>query len=624
MRQLSFFVTALAALMPAAVCAAEADDDIIVTASRRPEPAYAVGAAYSVLTGEQIERRQIRVVSDALRQIPGIAVSRSGPPGNLTQIRLRGSEANQTLVLIDGVEVNDPGNFDGGFDFANLLTYNIDRIEVIRGAQSAIYGSDALGGVINIITRRGAGPFSAQASIEGGSHGTGQLTASASGGGERFDAALSGSLFTTGGISQARADLGNTERDPYDNGSFAGRFGFAPTDWLSFTVMGRATRAEVDFDDPPFDSANVTKTRQRWGHADAKITLFDGHVENIVSANLLDMTTRSDFSGFPGSSFGAKKSFSNQINVSGETEFALPASHRLTLYAERERDKGQTSFAGNNEPRITRNTALAAEYQLGLAEMFFISGGVRHDHNDRFADATTYRISGALRLPHNIRLHTTYGTGLKQPTLVELFGFGPGFIGNPNLDPETSKSVDAGLEVGFADGRAKIDVTAFRNDIDNRIQGAGPFAFNITGVTRIQGVEVQGHAELLSWLTLDASYTGMKTQDPGGLEIIRRARHIGSVDLNAELWDGRSTIDLGIDYNGRQRDQDFSLFVFPAPYLNLSGYTLVRLAASYEILEGIALNVRAENLLDQDYEEVLFFGTPGLTVFGGVSLKLGG
>jgi vitamin B12 transporter len=613
----------LLVITPARSANAQDTETMIVTANRYPVPVSAMGSAYSLVTGEDMDREQIRIVSDALREVPGVAVSRSGPPGSLTQLRLRGAEANMTLVVIDGVVVNDPGDFDGGFDFANLLAYGIDRIEIIRGAQSAIWGSDAVGGVVNIVTRKGEGPLRAQASGEGGSFGTSTFNVGMSAGGARYDAALTATRYRTNGFSQAEEKLGNREADGSENDNILGRFGFAPTDNLSFAFMGRVTRGQVEFDQPPFDTNDVSKSFQRWVHAEMRLNGFGRHVENIFSGDLLDIVNKTAGS-FPTRLAGNKYRFSDQINLTADTNlFARASHHRLSLYAERTRDEGRSSFAGQGEARVTRNTALAGEYALSLADEVFLTAGMRHDANDRFPDATTWRATGAWRVPHlGTRLHASYGTGLKHPTLIELFGFSAGFRGNPDLQSESSKNFDVGLEETFSDGRARVDVTYFDNRIENRIEGAGPVASNVPGTTRIVGLEVEAHAQVFPWLSLGANYTAMDTADPAGNELIRRGRHHGGVDLDAQFLGGKAGLNLGLDYTGRQRDSDFS--VFPSRFVDLSPHTLMRLSGRYDLTKRVSLNARVENLLDQDYEDVLFFGTAGISAFGGLTVSVGG
>ncbi len=226
-----------------------------------------------------------------------------------------------TLVVVDGVVVNDPGNFDGGFDFANLLAYGIDHIEVIRGAQSAIWGSDAVGGVVNVVTRKGAGPLQATASGEGGSFGTSSFNLGVSAGGARYDAALSATRTRTKGFSQADEKLGNSEPDGAESDTVLGRFGFTPTENFSFAFMGRVTRGKIDFDQPPFDSDDVSKTFQRWGHAEARLTLLDGHVENILSGDLLDIAVKTAGS-FPTSSAGNKQPLLRPRSISPPTRIS--------------------------------------------------------------------------------------------------------------------------------------------------------------------------------------------------------------------------------------------------------------------------------------------------------------
>ena len=261
--------------------------ETVVSASRIPVLSESVGSAVTVITGEELERRQVRLVSDVLRDVPGLAVSRSGGAGTFTQVRIRGAEANQTLVLIDGVEINNPA---GGseFDFANLLASDIERIEVLRGPQSALYGSDAIGGVINIITKSAPGNgVEAQASGEYGSFGTSQVAGSAKVGfADVVSAALSVARYDTDGISAADEDNGNDENDGYENTTLNAKLTVKPADFIQFDFAGRRVNSEAEFDGfvggiGATDADNRTESEQTYGKAEVKLTLFDGIWEHL-------------------------------------------------------------------------------------------------------------------------------------------------------------------------------------------------------------------------------------------------------------------------------------------------------------------------------------------------------
>ena len=616
----------------AAEDAVERLPDVVVSASRVPLPAQEVGSAVTVITAEDIERKQVRIVSDVLREVPGVAVNRTGPVGTLTQIRIRGAEGNQTLVIIDGVELNDPS---GGseFDFGNLLAADIERIEVLRGPQSALYGSDAIGGVINIITKKGRGPVTGSLSLEGGSFRTAQASAGIRGGGDWYHFSLGATGFTTDGISIAPESQGNSESDGHRNQTYNVKLGVSPLENLEIDLFGRFVKSTMETDPQPAvagiittaDGDRKTRTRQRTGRAQAKYSLFDGTWEHIVGAG---------FNREIGDSFtdgalsfhadGEKARYDYQTNIFFETPSVAAATHSLTFLAEREDESQVTrSNFGSSDLDIT-NYGYVGEYRTGLWERLFLSGSVRRDVNDIFDNATTFRTTGAyLHKETSTRVHGSYGTGVKNPTLFELFGFGPNFVPNPNLKPEKSRGWDFGIEQNFFDQRLSVDVTYFNNRITDLIQGAGNTSVNLPGASKIQGLEATVKANITGELTFTGQYTYTDGQDANGIELVRRARHLASANLGYRFLDGRAKLDLGVDYNGQQKDFQFSNFFAGRTVVPLDDFVLVNVAASYELIEGVELFGRIENLFDQDYEEVLGFSSPGIGAFVGIRATFG-
>lgn len=606
-------------------------DQLVVSASRVPVRAQEVGSAVTVITGEEIERKQLRVLSDVLREVPGVAVSRSGTVGTFTQVRIRGAEGNQTLVIIDGVEVNDPS---GGseFDFGNLLAADIERIEVLRGPQSALYGSDAIGGVINIITKKGEGPTTASLSVEGGSFRTGQASASVRGSGDWYNFSLGGTGFTTDGVSIAPEDEGNSEEDGHRNQTYNAKLGVSPLDNLQIDLFGRFVKSLTETDPQPavagiirtVDGDRETRILQRTGRAQAKLSLFDDAWEHIVGASFNDDRADSFTNGaVTFEADGQKKTYDYQTNVYFDTPAVAEATHSLTFLAEQENESQITRSAfGSSDLDIT-NYGYVGEYRLGLWDRLFLSGGVRRDDNDIFKNATTFRTTAAyLHEETGTRLHGSYGTGVKNPTLFELFGFGPTFIPNPNLQPEESRGWDIGLEQSFLDDRFIVDVTYFNNRITDLIQGAGNTAINLDGKTKIRGVEVTAKANIAEGLTFTGQYTYTDGKDPNGVELVRRAKHLASANLAYGFLDGRAQVDLGIDYNGKQKDIQFSNFFGTRTIVTLDEYVLVNVAASYEFIDGVEVFGRVENLLDEDYQEINGFASPGVGAYVGVRARV--
>lgn len=648
--------TVLAALALAAAVnhAARADEPVqvlpetVVSASRVAIPAETAGSAVTVITAQDLHRRQTRLVSDVLREVPGLSVSRAGNVGSLTQVRIRGAEANQTLVLIDGIEVGDPAFSE--FDFANLPAADIERIEIIRGPQSALWGSDAIGGVIDITTKRGRAGVEANASAEAGSFATRHGNASLRGGTERWNLALSGTYLQTNGIDVARA---GDEQDGYDNVTFFATGGArlledrGVADALDLEVAGRFVKARVetdpqDFAVPPtptqglaIDGDDSTDTEQRFGRVRSTLVTFGGVWEHAAGAAVTD--TDSDFSSDgtrTSGSQGRRVKLDYQTNLRFATPGIGEAAHTLIFLAEREEEtfeqEGPSPTSPQNQRRNRHVNGFVGEYRLDLWGRLFLSGAVRHDDNEDFADATTYRATAAYVHPGtDTRVHGSYGTGATNPTFLEQFGFFPGsFAGNPDLEPEKSEGWDAGFEQPFLDGRVVLDVTYFRADLEDEIVSTfDPATFltsvdNLEGRSEREGVEISLSAKILDGLSIAAAYTYTNAEDADGRKEVRRPRHVASLDVNRRFLGDRANVNLSLRYTGQQDDIEF-IAATPEDRVVLDDYALVNLSGAYRITERVTAFARIENLLDQNYEEVFGFRSPGIAGFAGIRITLG-
>ncbi|MGH8551669.1 MAG: TonB-dependent receptor plug domain-containing protein [Methylococcales bacterium] len=625
--------------------------DMVVSASLVPVPIDQTGTAVTVITAQQIKQQQVVYVSDILRNVPGLAVNRGGSFGSFTQVRIRGTESRHTLVRIDGIEINDPSSAVGSeFDFGNLLAVDIERIEILRGPQSALYGSDAIGGVINIFTKKGEKGLSPKLTTEGGSFDTYRVGASLSGGtGNRFDFYGSANYLSTEGISTADVSNGNRERDANRNLTAHINTNFRPLDYLEFGLTGRLVQTDLDLDDfgtPPndpmsnaieFDANNKTRSNQYYGRMFGKLTLFDDidwlDWEHIVSAAYSE-NKRDDFnSGNYFSTFdGAKNQYYYQSNLLIDTPDLAESHHTLTFKLEHERDKINASIpslakfhVGVNDRRVTTISTIG-EYQLAMFERLSLSGSIRHDNNDNlFKDQTTYRSTFSYLLKETAsRMHASWGTGVKNPTLFELFGFTTNFNGNPNLISETSRGWDAGLAQNFFGERLSLDVTYFRNRIANLIVGSGRTAINLAGENPIEGLEFGLTAKLIENLEFNGNYTWTSAKDAKGNPLVRRPKHIASANLNYgfRLFGKPANVNVGLVYNGKQTDFKFDQN-FNSSNVSLGDYTLLNIALSYRIVEELELFARVQNALDKNYQEVFTFGSPGIAVYGGFRLAGG-
>ncbi len=616
-------------------------DTVFVTASMTPTEAYTIGNAISVIDEAYIQQRQNPVVSDLLRSVPSIAVSRSGGPGQLTQIRMRGAEGNHTLVLVDGVEANEL-NFNGEFDYASLMAAGIERIEVLRGAQSALYGSDALGGVINIITKGGHPGFRFEGAAEGGSFAERQVTALLSGGTERVNGALSAGYYGTDGINLSRF---GTEKDGSRTLTFSGKGMAQLTDNFRLDATARyvASKSDTDAQDfnwPPtateglvIDTADKQKNDLFYGRVQGELSLFDGHWVQQGSVQYADtqreyINPSDDLTG----NHGSRLKFGYQSTVNFQTPSLLDADHHVTVAYQREQqrfvNRGAVPDALENQKRKEPQDSFIGEYRVGFADQVFLSAGVRHDDNRMFANATTYRLAAAWQLKETgTRFHASHGTAVTNPGFFELFGFYPDFfIGNPNLKPEESKSFDVGIEQKFFDDKLTLDVTYFHANLENEIvtvfAGFSTTVENLVGTSKRDGVEVMLSAQLTKNFSIGGSYTYTDSRQPGGAPEVRRPKHMGNFNANYAFAGGRGNVNLDLSYNGKQLDNEFASST-PETVVTLKDYLLVTLAASYRLTDSLEIYGRVENMIDQNYEEVFSYRSPGIGAFAGLRVKLG-
>ncbi len=637
--QLRSAIAAGAALLCGSPALAEGTllPETVVSASREPLPGARVGSAVSVVTRDDLETRNALTAVDVLREVPGLAVSRTGSFGGQVDVRIRGAESNHTLVLIDGIKVNDP-SLGQSFDFSQLPAGDIERIEVLRGPQSSLYGSESSGGVINIITRRGRKGIEANSFVEGGSFHTLAGGAGLRIGTEMLKAAFHWNHLQTRGISSADRRNGNGESDPFRINVLSGTATFTPSEYVEFSFAGRSSKSLGHFDtfqdgftipcQPSgiciaVDDRSFYEFEQLFGRADGTIKLLGGRLTNRTG--LAYGWTQNDSVGdiFPGMFLNKsrRRKIDNQTSFRFDTPEIAMAEHRVTFLFEHERQSVLSSSAFGFFERAIESKSYVGEYALGLWNRLFLTGSVRHDDNNFFQDRTTYRTTGAYVLREwAARLHASAGTGIKNPDLFQLFGRFPGFTPNPNLRSEQSFGWDVGIEKSFWDRRAIVDVTYFRNRLTDRIVVTQQTARNDIGVTHIQGVEIAAKVRPVKGLEVGGAYTYTDAQDPQGNQPVRRAKHIGSVFATYIFLDGRARFHVNARFNGPQRDTVF-FSDFSTGAVTLHGFVLLNLAASYKVHDNVEIYGRIDNVLNQKYQEVFSFGTPGIGAFAGVRVR---
>ena len=607
----------------------EALETITVTASRTPLKIHEAGSSVIIITREQILQRNADNLAMLLRNIPGMAVSQQGALGSLAQVRVRGAEANQVLVLIDGVEANDIAQ-GSEFNFATMLTHQIERLEIVLGPQSALWGSDALSGVINVITRPPQDNDSAMdITLETGSFGSVIATASVSTGSKNNHVQLSVDRLRTDGTNIARQ---GSEEDGYSNTTFNLTGTFTPGNLLSINYNLRQSDITTEFDDIdfittglPVDADFVTETKQLYGGVTAQLSTLDDDLDQIVSLARTD-TDNVNRTASPTNSIyrGIKDQVRYQTNFyQGNKVFTGVFEYEVEDYQQR----GAESFFGNPNRDLNTSTRSAAiEYRHDL-EVLNLSLSARYDDNSDFDSIYTWRATAAWQINGSMSIHTSMGEGVKNPTFTERFGFFDTFLGNPDLEPERSLSWETGVRKSFLDNRMNLSAIWYQATLENEINGfvfdpdTGRFtAENTRDESKRQGAELQFSFELSESITLLSAYSYLDAtqEDSTGTPVTEVRRPKNSALISAEFsWPGIN-INVSVNHTGTQEDDFFPPWPASQERVELDGYTLVNLSASYRLSERIVLSARLENIFDEDYEEVLGFASPGFSAYGGI------
>lgn len=616
--------------------------DVVVTATRTETPLNEIGSAVTVITAEDILARQIKNVADALRIVPGVDVIRSGGPGQQTSVFMRGANSNHTLVLIDGVEANDPSNPTGAFDFAFLGTDNIERIEVLRGAASAVYGSDAIGGVINIITKKGQGKAKFNASAEGGSYGTWKTGGGISGSTDNINYSLDASRIGSAGFPAADKNLGNLTPDSYHNTTVSGRSGIKLSEELDLGMTVRYNEGKAFIDNCGGSNSlygcnnpNAWNTfNELFSRGFAHLNAFDGLWEQTLGL-AYSRTDRSsintptysptfqDFYGYQAAYLGEK------LKLDYQTVLHFNKVNTLSLGAEEEADRIQsasnTSYYGTGFsdpssdiiPAKTMNTnSYYLQDQLKLIDRSFTTVGVRYDDNNRFGGHVTWRVNELFAINETgTRLKGSYGTGFKAPVLFQLYDPSSG---NSNLKPETSINWDLGVEQDLWQDKVTSGVTYFNNKINNIIgYYSNPVNFTFIseniGLAAIHGVESFLEYKSFKTLSFRGSYTYQQAKDlDTHIELVRRPNNKANFDADYQFLE-KAHAHLNVLMVGQKEDID---------YLNnnikLAGYTIVNITGSYDLYSNLQLFARIDNLFNKQYEETYGYGTSGLAGYGGI------
>ncbi len=617
-------------------------EDVVVTANRSAQAADRVGQSVTVLTAETIEANQTVGVADLLIRTPGVSLSRAGGVGAATSLRIRGAETDQTVAVIDGVKLNDPSGTGGGFNFGNLLVGDIARIEVLRGAQSTLWGSQAIGGVVNIVTAEPTRPFQANLSAEAGSRGTTYLRGAVGGANERATWRLSASHYNTDGFSTYAA---GTENDGYENFGLSGRANIRVVEGVSVDLRAVYSDGEVGIDGFPAplyafgDTRETSRTKELVAYSGLNFDLLDGRLSNRL-AYAYTKTERHNENPdqaitpvtFDAQGENRRVEYQGVLNLREGWTATFGAENEDSEFA----SASPSSFAPNPTPARAEASIYGfyAQLQAEVSDGLTLTGGLRRDEHETFGGKTLGQLAAAWSLNEGSTvLRASFGQGFKAPSLYQLYSE----YGNTALQPEEADGWDAGVEQHLLNGSLILSATYFARETTNQIDyvscgstdtpTAAPLCFvggvrrfgyyDNTALTETDGVELAADYEIGSF-SIRANYTQTNTENrtPGanlGRELARRPKETANL-VATYVWPIGLSTAVAVQHAGDSFDNASNA-------TRLEGYTLVDLRVSYPINETLEVYGRIENLGDELYETTRNYGVAGRGTFVGVRAR---
>ncbi len=607
--------------------------DVVVTATKTAAPEYELASSISVIDSSTISNSNSSTVTELLQSQYGVSISHQGGRGSISQVYLRGGNPDFTLVQVDGIEMNMPNDINNTFDFTDLSVDNISRIEILRGSQSTLYGSNAISGVINIITKKGYGKPRLNVSLEGGSYNSFKGLALLSGSIKKLNYTLSLGREKTNGFSSANVRFGNNERDGSARYNINSRIGLTLKDNFNIDLFIHFTKAKSDLDqfggrfgdDPTY----IYNLEQGSYKLRGKYILLNGKWEQTATVSFLKNLRRYNFDNLSARS----RSFydGRRLKFSWQNNFYLK-NNLLSLGAETETEtsnsdyfylgkyKGALPFISPFPKKSVRSTGVYLQDQIKLGGKFFASAGLRYDTHENFASVITFRIAPAYIIwQTGTKIKFTYGTGFKAPSLTNLFDQS---FGNPDLNPERSRSWDAGIEQYFFNYKFMAGVTYFHNTFNNLFGFSSSFkVFNIKKA-QSEGMEFYLTYNPNDKIDISANYTYTLSKDESGsksVPLLRRPENKASLTFNYNIT-RNTNFNLQVNYTGISFDDNFS--IFPSKKVVLKSHTIVNSAISFKLLSNIKLFGRIVNLLNTDYVEVFGYATARRSAYMGIKFNL--
>ena len=623
--------------------AATTVEQVVVTANRSATPADQVGQQVTLLTAPQIQLDQETSVADILARTPGVVLTRNGGPGETTSLSLRGASTDQTVVLIDGVKVNDPSSTGTGYDFANLITGDVSRIEVLRGPQSTLYGSAAIGGVVNYITADATRPLQGDVQAEGGSYGTAYVRGGVGGHDGPATFRLSAYYNSTDSVSAFDRAFGGREDDGFHTAGASGRFTYDLTPDLQFDERAYYTWSRNEFDgfDTPStgfaafgDDAEFGRTQQVVDYTGLNISTLGGRLKNRIAYEYSETDRRNEEPGQEASyESGNKATFDGLGRVQTfdyEGTFAIAPHYTLVFGAQDERSQFSTDSPAFEFPPLPPPTKANVSIASGYAQItgqvlpnLTLTGGVRYDAHSTFGDHVTGQASAAYVVVPGTILRASFGQGFKAPSLYQLYS--P--YGSLSLRPEEANGWDAGVEQHLFGDRLTVQATYFGRDTRNLIEFAPTDTYPYGEYQNVAKTQAEGAELQLDWratraLDITANYTFDDDEDrsPGspthGQQLIRHPKNTANLAATY-IWPVKLSTSVAVRFVGNSFDTNPDTF----ETVVVGNYTLVDLRASYPLREHLELYGRVENLADKRYETTDLYGTLGRAGYAGVRLS---
>ena len=603
------------------------NDSIAVTANRTPTPIHEIASSITVITREEIEKSHTAFVSHLLRNVPGLDVVQSGGTGKFTSIFIRGANAHHTLVLLDGIPLNDPSSPNNAADLSNLMTANISRIEILRGPQSVLYGPEAIGGVVQIFTQAGERKNSVNVSSEAGSFNSYSLSGNLSGRHDKIGYSLSAERFTTHGTSAADISDGAVENDSYKSTYLSSRLDFALNQEIHLDLIGRYADSKSDLDktsstldDPNFVSPQ--KEQEYGAHLVRQAPNSKWNQQLSIYLGDINRTTLDNFDSAHPSDSESTETTGKRIGINLQQSVQVNQRNKLSMGVETERASFTSDlffrssfgdFTDHVGGKDSWTRGIFIFDQIQVKEKLFLTAGGRIDEHKQFGSTGTYRFTAAYFLDQTAtRLRGVIGTGYKAPSVFQLYHPSP-YIGNPNLLPEKSKSWEIGVDQELVRNFLATSLTYYRNYFDDLIVG-------IENVDKASSKGIEAGIEFkTSNFRSRIDYTYCDSKDELTQEkLIRRPKHKLVLATDYKFTE-RLSVNLSARYTGNREDLDFSQY--PAPKVILKEFSIVNLAATCAFSKNLEITGRVDNLFDEKYQEVYSYGSVPLSAYAGFKLS---